>query len=247
MPLRGGPRRAARPLLQPHPRGGGRTQSRWLGAEQAHLARRQVEAGQRFRAQVEAYWAACEAWADAQLEAPAAAPAAGQKGAHGDLPAETVREVATLLGPGVAATLDFEAVEVACRRQALALAAHLLAEHLNADTSDDIGPWRPCDHCGGQARYAGRHAKTFTTALGPLTLTRAYYHCAACHAGGCPRDQALGLDGGSLSPAVTRMVGTAAALVSFAEGRELLGIRAVGVGYDVSKFRTGRALSTRVR
>jgi hypothetical protein len=33
----------------------------------------------------------------------------------------------------------------------------------------------------------------------------------------------LGLDGASLSPAVTRMVGTAAALVSFAESSELLG------------------------
>jgi hypothetical protein len=59
---------------------GGRTQSRWLGAERVDLARRQVEAGQQFRAQVEAYWAACEAWADAQLAAPAATPAAGQKG-----------------------------------------------------------------------------------------------------------------------------------------------------------------------
>ena len=59
---------------------GGRTQSRWLGAAQVDLARRQVEAGQQFRAQVEAYWAACEAWADAQLAAPAATPAAGQKG-----------------------------------------------------------------------------------------------------------------------------------------------------------------------
>jgi len=37
--------------------------------------------------------------------------------------AETGREVAALLGPGVAATLDFEAVEVACRRQALQEAA----------------------------------------------------------------------------------------------------------------------------
>ena len=60
---------------------GGRTRSRWLAAEQAAVARRQVEAGQRFRAQVEAYWAACEAWADAQLNAPAAPQsAAGQKG-----------------------------------------------------------------------------------------------------------------------------------------------------------------------
>ena len=60
---------------------GGRTRSRWVAAEQADVARQQVEAGQRFRAQVEAYWAACEAWADAQLDAPAAPqPAAGEKG-----------------------------------------------------------------------------------------------------------------------------------------------------------------------
>lgn len=94
---------------------------------------------------------------------------------------------------------------------------------MNADTSDDAGPWLPCPRCGGPARYAGRPAKTFTTALGPLALTRAYYHCAACAQGFCPRDRALGVEGGSLSPAVTRMVGTAAALVSFAEGSELLG------------------------
>ncbi len=137
--------------------------------------------------------------------------------------AETGREVAALLGPGVAATLDFEALEVALRRQTLQLAARLLAQHLNADTSDNVGPWLPCGRCGGQARYAGRHAKTFTTALGPLPLTRAYYHCATCDQGFCPRDRALGVDGASLSPAVTRMVGTAAALVSFAEGSELLG------------------------
>lgn len=56
---------------------GGRTQSRWLTAEQAALARQQVEAGQRFRRRVEAYWTACEAWADAQLDTPPAA--AGEK------------------------------------------------------------------------------------------------------------------------------------------------------------------------
>ncbi len=103
------------------------------------------------------------------------------------------------------------------------MAARLLADHLNADTSDAAGPWLPCPRCEGLARYAGRHAKTFTTALGPLPLSRAYYHCAACAQGFCPRDRVLGLDGASLSPAVTRMVGTAAALVSFAESSELLG------------------------
>jgi hypothetical protein len=113
-------------------------------------------------------------------------------------------------------------VEIACRRQALALAARLLADHLNADPSDYAGATLP-GPCGHLTHYAGRHAKTFTTALGPLTLTRAYYHCAPCQQGFCPRDQALGLADRSLSPAVTRMVGTAAALVSFAEGSDLLG------------------------
>lgn len=58
---------------------GGRTRSRWLTPEQAAVARGQVAAGQRFRAQVDAYWAVCEAWADAQLDAPAVAPPAGEK------------------------------------------------------------------------------------------------------------------------------------------------------------------------
>ena len=60
----------------------GKTQSRYVGAAQAALARAQVEAGKQFRAHVEAYWRACEQWADAQLDAPAvAAQEAAKKGA----------------------------------------------------------------------------------------------------------------------------------------------------------------------
>jgi len=121
----------------------------------------------------------------------------------------------------VADTLDFEAVEVAVRRHALRLAARVVAQRLNADTSDHAGATRPCA-CGQLARYAGRRPKRFVTVLGPLTLERAYYHCAACDAGVCPRDHALGLEGTSLSPAVTRLVGVVGALVSFQEGSELL-------------------------
>jgi len=62
--------------------------------------------------------------------------------------------------------------------------------------------------------------------LGELTLERAYYHCPTCRAGCCPRDRALGLEGSSLSPAVTRMVGLVGAMVSFEEGHELLHERA---------------------
>ena len=51
---------------------GGKTRSRYLTAEQAALARQQVETGQEFRTHVDAYWQACEQWADAQLDAPEA-------------------------------------------------------------------------------------------------------------------------------------------------------------------------------
>jgi hypothetical protein len=53
---------------------GGKTQSRHVPAEQAEVVRKQVETGQQLREDVEAYWQACEQWADAQLEAPEAAP-----------------------------------------------------------------------------------------------------------------------------------------------------------------------------
>lgn len=59
----------------------GRTQSRFLSAEQAGIARRQVAAGRQFRKEVDAYWEACERWADAQLDAPeAASQEAAQRG-----------------------------------------------------------------------------------------------------------------------------------------------------------------------
>ena len=60
----------------------GRTQSRWLDAEQVRQVREQVDSGQQFRKRVEAYWQACERWADARLEAPeAASQEAAKKGA----------------------------------------------------------------------------------------------------------------------------------------------------------------------
>jgi Family of unknown function (DUF6788) len=51
---------------------GGRSQSRAVPVAQAELLRQQVEAGQQFRKHVEAYWEACEQWADAQLQGPQA-------------------------------------------------------------------------------------------------------------------------------------------------------------------------------
>jgi len=53
----------------------GKTRSRYLTPEQAVLARQQIEAGQEFRSQLEAYWEGCEDWADRELEGSATASA----------------------------------------------------------------------------------------------------------------------------------------------------------------------------
>jgi hypothetical protein len=139
----------------------------------------------------------------------------------GLLAAEILWDIEALLGRQSLEDLDLEALESAVRRQALRLAAHAVEQRLNADHSDGEQPHRRCG-CGQLSRYAGRRAKTFESALGLLTLERAYYHCSACSRGFCPRDRQLGLENTSLSPAVTRMVATVGALVSFEEGSQLL-------------------------
>jgi len=97
-----------------------------------------------------------------------------------------------------------------------------VAGRLNADRSDHAGAHQPCPICARAARYAGRRDKVFTSALGALALSRAYYHCDDSGAGFCPRDRTLGLEAGSLSPHVLRMVGIVGARVSFEEGSGLL-------------------------
>ena len=134
---------------------------------------------------------------------------------------EIVTEIEALLGTVVVDEWDLEAIETAARRMAMRVAARVVEQRLNADTSDHAGPMLPCA-CGQSARYAGRHGKNFESVLGPLRLERAYYHCELCEAGFCPRDRALGLQGGSLSPGVLRMAGLVGAMVSFEEGHELL-------------------------
>jgi hypothetical protein len=103
----------------------------------------------------------------------------------------------------------------------LAVAARAVERRFNDDTTDYTGPWRECA-CGGLGRYAGRRKKTFKTVLGGITLSRAYYHCDACNSGFFPRDHTLGMTDGSLSPALVRMTGLTASMVSFVEGHTLL-------------------------
>ena len=146
----------------------------------------------------------------------------GQKrGLQADFQAAIAQEIETLLGRQAVQGLDFEALETATRQQALQVAARALEGWLNADTSDHTGSHLACA-CGAQAQYRGRHGKSFESVLGTLHLERAYYYCQKCQSGFCPRDRALSLEDFSLSPAVLRMVGSAATLVSFVESSTLL-------------------------
>ena len=134
---------------------------------------------------------------------------------------DIVQEIELLLGRQAVADLDFEALEIAVRQQVLQLAGQAIEQRLNADLSDQASTRVRCA-CGKEAHFAGRRAKQVHSVFGPLQLERAYYHCSACGHGYCPRDAHLGIENTSLSPALTRMVGTVGALVSFQEGSELL-------------------------
>ena len=58
----------------------GKTRSRYISPQQAVMVRRQIDSGRQFRERVEAYWAACERWADEQLAAVAASAEEAEKG-----------------------------------------------------------------------------------------------------------------------------------------------------------------------
>ena len=57
----------------------GKTQSRFLSSEQAALVRQQIEAGQQFRATVDALWDQSEAWADSQLDGSSTSTASAEE------------------------------------------------------------------------------------------------------------------------------------------------------------------------
>jgi hypothetical protein len=161
------------------------------------------------------------------------------------LASDIVQEIETLLGRQAVEDLDLEALELAVRQQVMQLAAAAVEQRLNADISDEQSS-RPCCRCEQPARFAGRRTKQVESVLGTLRLERAYYHCAPCGHGYCPRDQQLGIENTSLSPALTRMTGTVGALVSFQEGSALL-TELAGVAVDAKQVeRTAEALGKEI-
>ena len=83
------------------------------------------------------------------------------------------------------------------------------------------GPRISCG-CGQLAEFTGYRDKTFDTVLGPVTICRAWYHCAACGHGLAPKDAELGMAGASMSPGLAAMNDRAAAAEPFAKAAGLL-------------------------
>jgi len=106
------------------------------------------------------------------------------------------------------------------RAGVLKLGCGILGQMLAADPGHR-GPRVDCGQ-GHQAEFVSYRDKVIDTVLGPVTLTRAWYHCAACKHGFAPRDAELGVAGTSMSPGLTAMNDRAAAGVPFAKAARLL-------------------------
>jgi len=112
------------------------------------------------------------------------------------------------------------------------------------------GPRVPCGQ-GHEAEFVAYRDKIIDTVLGPVTLTRAWYHCAACGHGLAPRDAELGVAGTSMSPGLTAMNDRAAAAGPFAKAAGLLedlaGVRLTAKRVERAAEASGAAQAAAVR
>ena len=113
-----------------------------------------------------------------------------------------------------------EAAEAVIRAGMLQAGCGMLEKLLAADLGYR-GPRVPCGQ-GHEAEFVSYRDKVIDTVLGPVTLTRAWYHCAACGHGLAPRDAGLGVAGASMSPGLRAMNDQAAAAGPFAKAARLL-------------------------
>jgi hypothetical protein len=118
----------------------------------------------------------------------------------------------------LAAGAGLEAAERAIRAAVLELGRAVLEPLL----AGYRGPQADCGH-GHQAVFVSYRDKTIDTVPGPVTLRRAWYHCAECGHGLAPRDAGPGVAGGTMSPGLARMTDRAAAAVPFGAAAKLVG------------------------
>src|SRR6266536_1179736 len=113
----------------------------------------------------------------------------GKKGLRDALAAEASAEVGRLAAEAARALGcdgGLEAAEAVIRAGMLKLGGGMLGQLLAADPGYR-GLRVPCGQ-GHEAESVSCRDKVIDTAPGPVTLTRAWYHCAACTHGLAPRD-----------------------------------------------------------
>ena len=128
-----------------------------------------------------------------------------------------------------------EAAELAIRAGLTSLGRGVLEDLLTADAGYR-GSRTGCG-TGHQAEFVSYRPRTVDTVLGPVTISRAWYHCAACGHGLAPRDAELGIAGETMSPGLAKMAARAAAAVPFTPGAALVGELA---GVSITGRRLGR-------
>jgi len=93
----------------------------------------------------------------------------------------------------------------------------MLEKLLNCDLGYD-GASIDCGR-SHHARFIDYRTKEVVTAVSPVQIQRAYYHCEACGCGKLPKDEQLDVVDTSFSPAVRRMMGHVGGSEAFEEGQ----------------------------
>jgi hypothetical protein len=155
-------------------------------------------------------------------------------------------EAARALGCGDA---GMKAAEAVLRAGLLRLGGSMLEQVLAADPGHR-GPRVPCGQ-GHEAEFIAYRDKVIDTVLGPVTISRAWYHCEACRQGLAPRDAGLGVTGETMSPGLAAMNDRAAASVPFAEAagllEELAGVRLAVKRVERAAEASGTAVAAHAR
>ncbi|MGH9198933.1 MAG: ISKra4-like element ISDesp4 family transposase, partial [Acidimicrobiia bacterium] len=107
---------------------------------------------------------------------------------------------------------------MAIRASSHQMGGSLLEKLLNWDGGGYRGAHTQCSK-GHRAEFIEYRDKQLLTALSPVEVKRAYYHCEECKDGLIPKDQELDIVDTSFSPGVRRMMGQVGGKEPFEEGR----------------------------
>jgi hypothetical protein len=143
--------------------------------------------------------------------------------------------------------VDLEASEMAIRALSHQMGGSLLEKLLNWDGGGYRGVGMECGK-GHRAQFIEYRDKQLLTALSPVLVKRAYYHCEQCKEGVIPKDRELDIVDTSFSPGVRRMIGQVGGKESFEDGRrdleDLAGVLVKTKAVERVSKATGKQIET---